>query len=371
MLPPAACRIVNAVRAAPHEWRRWRSPVTPNQPAIRVYYGYEKVPPRDEVAGGGIVKCQDLNDRFPNTPQGGNLLYLVSSAIPPGYEPMVHFARKSGARLVLNQNGVAYPAWHGPGWESFNASIRRLLDRADYVVYQSRFCKTTADRFIGPVNVPSTILYNPVNTRIFAPSTMPREQNVQAPAVLVAGSHMQFYRVNQALEALDHLRRNTGRGRLLLAGRLCWRTDPAAAEAEVAQRIAALKITPWVTRLGPYTQDQAIPLLQSADILLHTKYNDPCPRLVVEALACGLPVVYSASGGVPELVGDLAGVGIPAPEDYDRLHPPPASALAQAIDRVWQTRPIYSAAARSRAVSLFDVQAWLDQHETIFRRLVS
>ncbi|HWH06801.1 MAG TPA: hypothetical protein VNT23_10265, partial [Gaiellaceae bacterium] len=31
--------------------------------------------------------------------------------------------------------------------------------------------------------------------------------------------------------------------------------------------------------------------------LLHTKVNDPCPNVVLEALASGLPVVHPASGG--------------------------------------------------------------------------
>ena len=62
--------------------------------------------------------------------------------------------------------------------------------------------------------------------------------------------------------------------------------------------------------------------MRRADLLLHTKYNDPCPTVVLEAMASGLPVVYSASGGVPELVGEEAGVGIPAPFDWEHDHPP-------------------------------------------------
>ena len=48
-------------------------------------------------------------------------------------------------------------------------------------------------------------------------------------------------------------------------------------------------------------------LMRRAHLLLHTKVKDPCPSAVIEAMACGLPVVYPASGGTVELVGDEAG----------------------------------------------------------------
>jgi glycosyltransferase involved in cell wall biosynthesis len=121
---------------------------------------------------------------------------------------------------------------------------------------------------------------------------------------------------------------------------------------------------------GPYTQAQAVDLFGAADLLLHTKYNDPCPRLVVEAMACGLPVVYSASGGVPELVGEEAGIGVPAPRDWERDHPPAPEALADAVRRVMQRRPAFSSAARERAVERFDVRPWLKRHATVFAELL-
>lgn len=118
--------------------------------------------------------------------------------------------------------------------------------------------------------------------------------------------------------------------------------------------------------VGPYTQSEAPALLQRAHILLHTKYNDPCPGIVIEALSSGLPVVYSASGGVPELVGEDAGVGIPVESSFDRTFPPDPSALAIGIERVQASLREYSAAARRRAVQRFDIEPWLARHAEVF-----
>lgn len=108
-------RLVAAWRAwaaRVREARRWRNP--PGGVGPRVYYGRERVLQRGEVAQGGIVKCQDLADLFPNTPRGPNLLYLVSSALPPGATAMARCARRAGARVVVNQDGWLIRPGTGP-----------------------------------------------------------------------------------------------------------------------------------------------------------------------------------------------------------------------------------------------------------------
>lgn len=49
-------------------------------------------------------------------------------------------------------------------------------------------------------------------------------------------------------------------------------------------------------------------LLRDHDVYVAASEDDPCSNAVLEALACGLPVVYRISGGHPELVGE-AGLG--------------------------------------------------------------
>lgn len=55
--------------------------------------------------------------------------------------------------------------------------------------------------------------------------------------------------------------------------------------------------------------------LRTADIYFFLGWLDPCPNSVVEAIACGLPVVCSNSGGTPELVKST-NAGIIVEEDY-------------------------------------------------------
>ena len=354
------------------EWRerkRWRATTSRHHDDVRVYYGYESLPTSQEIASGGVVKTQDLQTRFPNIPGNPNLLYLISSALPPYALRIAQRAQAAGARVVLNQNGVAYPGWDSGNWETTNRFMREVLQQADYVIYQSRFCKLGADRFLSKRDLNCEILYNPVNTEYFRPGK-PR-----SPAdpwrLLLAGSHHHFYRVQTAVNTAKFLRDAGVDVRLEIAGRYCWMDKSSNADLQLRDYIRDIGIEKAVTLSGPYTQHDAASLLNRSDILLHTKYNDPCPRLVVEALASGLPIVYSASGGTPELVGDLAGVGIEAPLDWEHDHPPLPSHLADAVIGLIPNYDAFSQEARRRAIELFDRTPWINRHEHVFRELLT
>lgn len=358
-----AGKVVRRLAAEARELRRWEE--LRRAEDIRVYYGLDPLPSRDDPVSGGIVKCLDLAERFPNTAGKANLLYLVSSALPDRRELLARAARRAGGRFVLNQNGVVYPAWAGASWRERNAPNALLYAMADFVVYQSEFCRRCAERFLGKRQGPGEVLYNPVDTDAFSPRAG-FDKNDRVPVLLAAGSHNEAYRVRNAIEALAIVRRHGTEARLVVAGRLVWGVD---AEAEARRWARDAGVADAAEFLGPYSQAEAPALFRKADILVHLKVQDPCPRLVVEAMACGLPVVYSATGGTTELVGDEVGHGIPGVEDFEAMHPPSVEAVADGILRVLTDRATIARRARERAVRLFSAHDWVDAHARIFESL--
>jgi glycosyltransferase involved in cell wall biosynthesis len=334
---------------------RWLRLLAAGRPApgLRVFYGHDGVPGPGEPVAGGTAKFQRLAARFPNSPTDFSLLYLGSTWLPRDLRPLLCLARRRRAPIVLNQSGVAYPGWAGAKTEEINRQFRRALLAADHVLYQSEFCKRSADEFLGEAKGSWEVLYNAVDLEQFTPGTPPPEE---PPVLLLGGDQTQAYRLELALRTLAQL----PDARLIVTGRLVSDPQPLLWELGIRDRVGLA---------GRYAQGDAPALFRRAHLLLHTKVLDPCPSLVIEAMACGLPVVYAASGGTVELVGDEAGIGVPHPESWERDQPPSPEALADAVRRVLADRDRHAAAARRRA-ERFALGPWLDRHGEVFEALL-
>jgi len=339
----------------------------PKPGEIRVFYGAPRIPRLHETSHGGIVKVQYMQTRFPNSPDQFNILYLVSSRLPGGAVQMARLAARRGVRIVWNQNGVAYPAWHGAGWERVNAPLAALVRAAHHVFYQSEFCKLSADRYLGARQGRWEILHNPVDPQLFTPATA--DPKPGGLVMLLGGTQTEWYRLKTALEVLAYVRRARPEAELLVTGRLCWIPDEQQALRIAKQRAKQLQVEDRVTFLGSYSQVDAPSIFQSAHLLLHTQYNDSCPGVVLEAMACGLPVVYSDSGGVRELVGEEAGIGVPVELSWERVTLPDPVVMANAVLEAGERLEAFAQAARQRATEQFDLQRWLRRHQEVFEGL--
>lgn len=90
--------------------------------------------------------------------------------------------------------------------------------------------------------------------------------------------------------------------------------------------------------------DEVAVWMAAADVVTLPSYMEGCPNVVLEALACGRPVVATNVGGIPEILNDTCGVLVP-PYDSGKL----ADALGTALDAPWD--PAVTAAQGSRSWS--------------------
>ncbi len=313
--------------------------------------------------GGPRVKLQRLAAAFPEHTTDFNLVYILSNA-PHLPTFALQRLKRRGIPLVHNQNGVFYRAWFAGDWRARNADMARSYHRADYVFWQSAFCRYAANHFLGPRDGPGEVLFNAVDTNRFKPGLETGDGPFSFLATGKTDGHL-FYRLDATLRGLAAARAAGLDCRLVIAGWLSPEAEQAAAEL-----VRDLDLAGQVELTGPYTQADAPAIYAAADAYVTMKHNDPCPNAVIEALACGLPVVYSATGGVPELVGDAAGVGVPCAPSWHRPHLPDAKSVAAAMTTVAENRKPMAAAARARAGAMFDLDDWLARHRQVFQSLL-
>ena len=327
----------------------------------RVFYGGA----RSGNRGGTLVKIQRLQKYFPQKMRRFNTIYLMSNA-----PYLNHFALREmkarGISLVLNQNGVFYSSWFRGDWRAQNARMAKAYHIADHVFWQSEFCRKSADRFLGARSQPGEILYNAIDLCHFTPKSSLKLVHPNGPFIfLLTGKFTKhlYYRIENAIAGLGMARKNGLEVALNIAG---WVEKP-----EVITEIATTyELQNQVHYLGAYNQEGAPSIYQMADAYLMTKYLDPCPNTVLEAMACGLPVLYSKSGGVTELVGDTAGIGIEVCEDWANIHVPSPEQVAGGMFSIMEKRTSFARGARIRSEKYFDIKKWVARHEAVFNQLL-
>jgi glycosyltransferase involved in cell wall biosynthesis len=98
----------------------------------------------------------------------------------------------------------------------------------------------------------------------------------------------------------------------------------------------------YIHVLPPCSFDEVAEWMAVADVVTLPSYMEGCPNVVLEALACGRPVVATNVGGIPEIMNDDCGLLV-RPRDPSAL----ARALAWVLDRTWDAEAISAQRSRS------------------------
>jgi glycosyltransferase involved in cell wall biosynthesis len=128
-------------------------------------------------------------------------------------------------------------------------------------------------------------------------------------------------------------------------------------------RLATLGLGGIVRMVGQ--QDDVVPWLRAMDLMTLPSYGEEgVPQAIMQAMACGIPVVTTPVGAIPEAVEHEVTGLLVAPRS--------AEALAIGLGRLRDHAPLrtrFGAQARIRALRDFGIDQMLDRMEVIFRRV--
>lgn len=142
----------------------------------------------------------------------------------------------------------------------------------------------------------------------------------------------------------------------------------ALGESAPVERVGRAEI-----RFVPFQNDPrtVARYFQAADVYVHAARADTFPNAVLEALACGTPVVATAVGGIPEQVDSLhAGAECPTGA---LVAPGDAEALAESVARIIEDGPLREKLAGNAsytATQRFDLSRQADAYLSWYRDIL-
>lgn len=176
------------------------------------------------------------------------------------------------------------------------------LRRADWITCD---CKLVKDRIVKLVGYPAeriTVFPWGIDLNTFRPLTGPypvRERLgwEENPVLIMTRSFRSIYGIEHFIEALPAVIRQCPEARAILVG-----TGPL--EEEFRKRIAGLGLTEYVHFAGWVDEEAMAGYLNASDIYVTTSLSDGTSASMLEAMACGLPVVVSDAPAYFEWVDD-------------------------------------------------------------------
>lgn len=247
------------------------------------------------------------------------------------------------------------------------STIRSHL--ASRIVYQSQFVRGWWEGKYGTAAVPAVVIHNAVDLSTYSPqgSGAPPEDHLQL--LLVEGSLAGGYQLG--LEFAIELARRLAVMRLPFHHPKVELAIVGRVPPEVKQRwereimLETGERPVHLTWLGILPENRIPEIDRSAHLLYAADINSACPNSVIEALACGLPVVAFDSGALSELVSEDAGRVVPYGGDPWKLEKPDFSNLATSAVEIMADWEHFRRGARLRAEQAFDLQRMLDAYLTV------
>jgi sugar transferase (PEP-CTERM/EpsH1 system associated) len=245
---------------------------------------------------------------------------------------------------------------------------RRLFRRAVYGMATSVFAVTgelqefhARQAWVSPTRIRA--ISNGIDTEIFSPRPELRKSLLEKAGVpagrLVVGSVGRLVPIKDHATLLKAAALLAARGvdvHVLLAG----------AGPELARYQELLSTSPTLANRVSFlgARDDVYEVLNGMDVFVLPSLSEGMSNTLIEAMACGLPVLATRVGGNPEVVSSELSGSLFAPGDIN--------GLAERLERLAQDADLrrnLGKAARQRAVSQFSLQSMVGNYKRLYLEL--
>lgn len=256
-------------------------------------------------------------------------------------------AKEASIPIVLTEHFSGY--WRGIVSEAQMVLVKQTLEQADEVLAVSR---ALADTFVQLTGVNRSIgaIGNIVDVEFFYKTSTPKlpftfasitrfDKNKSVDGLLKA--------FHQAFQGTDVTLSLAGDGELM---------------PEMKQLVSELGIDKQVKFLGRINRDAIRDLIQSSHAVVSSSQYETFGITLIEAMACGRPIIATRSGGPEMFINDQNGLLVPTQD---------VNALASAMQCMIKTYNNYDGTQiRRNCVQQFSERAIVNRLETIYEALL-
>jgi len=140
-----------------------------------------------------------------------------------------------------------------------------------------------------------TIIYNGINVDIFKPG----EKADTGKFEIISASRLSHRKgFNYVIDAVNMLKEEYPNIHLTIAG------GEGDAEKELKEQVKQLGLEDMVTFSGHYVFEEIAPKYRQADVFVFPSLNEGMSNNMLEAMASGLPIIMTPTGGAEELIED-------------------------------------------------------------------
>ncbi|GGW62642.1 glycosyltransferase family 4 protein [Alishewanella tabrizica] len=226
--------------------------------------------------------------------------------------PAIWAARMRGTPVIVNYRGGHADSFFAKSWRFVSWSLRK----ASAVMVPSVFLQQVFAKYqTADTAIPVAIVPNILDQQLFYPKPAATESTsaLAAPHFIVTRNLEHIYDVATSLAAFALIVKEFPAATLTIAG-----SGPLLAELQ--QQVQQLNLQQKVHFSGRLNTEQMAQLYRSADLMLNSSLVDNSPNSIIEALACGVPVISSNVGGISHLVSHRQDALLFNPGDHQALY---------------------------------------------------